>query len=79
MRKHGISFDEASEVFFDPLGAIFDDQEHSDDELRELIIAHTYHHRLLLVSFTGRLCATRLISARRVTAQKRKDYENDAL
>ena len=29
IRKHGVSFDEASTVFDDPLAAIFDDETHS--------------------------------------------------
>ena len=79
LRKHGVSFDEASEVFYDPLGSIFNDEEHSDEELREIVIGHTYHHRLLLVSFTERPHATRIISARPVTVYERKDYEDYAL
>ena len=41
IRKHGVSFDEASTVFVDPLAVIFDDEEHSDDEMREIVIGHT--------------------------------------
>ncbi|MFQ5593279.1 MAG: BrnT family toxin [Anaerolineae bacterium] len=49
--KHGVSFEEAATVFRDPLAAIFDDEDHSDDELREIIIGHSDAHRLLLVWF----------------------------
>ena len=38
LRKHGVSFDEASTVFDDPRAAIFDDETHSTAEVRELII-----------------------------------------
>lgn len=39
LRKHGVSFEEASTVFSDPLAAIFADDEHSaPEELREIII-----------------------------------------
>ena len=38
----------------DPLAVIFDDEEHSPDELREIIIDHPILERLLLVSFTER-------------------------
>jgi len=53
LRKHGVSFDEASTVFGDPLAVIFDDLEHSTDETRELIIGHSVLQRLLLVFFHG--------------------------
>ena len=35
LKKHGVSFDEASSVFADPLAAIFDDEVHSTEEQRE--------------------------------------------
>ena len=63
-RKHGISFDEASTVFGDPLAAIFDDEAHSQGESREIIVGHSVRERLLLVSFTMRGEAIRIISAR---------------
>ena len=74
-RKHGVSFEEAATVFGDPLAAIFDDQEHSADEEREIIVGHSERGRLLLVSFTVRGEAIRLISARKATKQERRDYE----
>jgi uncharacterized DUF497 family protein len=36
--KHSISFDEAATVFDDPLARIFDDELHSIDEAREIIL-----------------------------------------
>jgi len=36
--KHRVSFDEASTVFDDSLARIFDDEAHSNDEKREIII-----------------------------------------
>lgn len=74
--KHGVTFDEASTVFADPLAVIFDDEEHSEDEIREIIIGHSILERLLLVSFTERgEDVVRIISARRATKRERKDYE----
>ena len=74
--KHGVTFDEASTVFADPLAVIFDDEEHSEDEIREIIIGHSILERLLLVSFTERGAnVVRIISARRATKRERKDYE----
>ncbi len=76
LRKHGITFDEASTVFADPLTAIFHDEEHSYDEIREIAIGHTILQRLVLVSFTERgEDLIRIISARKATKRERKDYE----
>jgi uncharacterized DUF497 family protein len=46
--KHGVSFEEALTVFSDPLARIFDDEEHSSKEPREIIIGHSAKQRLLL-------------------------------
>jgi uncharacterized protein len=79
LRKHGVSFDEASTVFDDPLAVIFDDEVHSTAEVRELIIGHSIASRLLLVTFTERLGAMlRLISARAATQKERQDYEDNS-
>jgi hypothetical protein len=76
VRKHDVTFDEASSVFADPLGVIFDDEEHSVDEVRELLIGHSVLQRLLVVSFTERgEDLVRIISARKATKRERKDYE----
>ena len=74
-KKHGVTFEEAMTVFADPMAAIFDDEEHSEDEPREIIVGHSAKGRILLVSFTERRDAVRIISARRATKRERKDYE----
>jgi len=77
IRKHGVSFDEASSVFDDPLAVIFDDDTHSASEVRELIIGHSVTGRLLLVGFTERPGELlRLISARVTTKKERQNYED---
>ena len=74
--KHEVSFDEARTVFEDPLAYIFDDELHSVDEMREIIIGHSSSNRLLLVCFTERQPAlVRIISARRATRREQRDYE----
>lgn len=78
-RKHGVSFEEAKTVFDNPLAVIFADEEHSIDEQREIIIGHSGENRLLLVSFTERLNAIRIISARLATRREREDYEQNTL
>lgn len=74
---HGVSFEEASSVFADPLARIFDDEDHSDKEQREIIIGHSIRERLLVVSFTERIGVLRIISARKATRNERKDYEQN--
>lgn len=76
-KKHQISFEEAASVFADPLAAIFDDEAHSADEQREIIVGHSEKNRLLLVSFAERAGAIRIISARLATKRERKDYEEN--
>ena len=74
--KHHITFVEASTVFSDPLAVIFDDEEHSQKEIREIIVGHSILERLLFVSFTERAQETvRIISARKATKRERRDYE----
>jgi uncharacterized protein len=79
LRNHGVSFDEARTVFNDPLARIFDDPEHSADEAREIIIGHSIMHRLLIVPFTERGSAIRVISARVATKREQRDYEENVL
>jgi hypothetical protein len=78
IRRHGVSFDEASTVFDDPLASIFDDEDHSLDESREIIIGRSISNRLLLVCFTERTQdVIRILSARLTTKRERKDYEEN--
>lgn len=51
--KHDVSFEEAMSVFADPLARIFPDEDHSTDELREIIIGHSARPQLILVNFTA--------------------------
>ncbi|MEN3325487.1 MAG: uncharacterized protein V7638_294 [Acidobacteriota bacterium] len=75
--KHEVSFEEAMTVFADPLARIFQDEEHSVDELREIIIGHSVGHQLILVNFTGIDDRVRIFSARKATRKERKDYEEN--
>lgn len=77
LKKHEVDFSEAETVFGDPLAKIFDDDKHSSDEKREIIIGHSVQKRILLVSFTEREKDTvRIISARLATPKERRNYEN---
>ena len=76
-KKHRVTFAQAATVFTDPVAAIFDDAAHSDEEQREIIIGHSAENQLLLVCFTERAGAIRIISARRATKSERRDYEEN--
>jgi hypothetical protein len=73
--KHRVCFEDATTVFNDPFAYIFDDEWHSVDEQREIIIGHDQKNRLLLVCFTERHDVIRIISARLATNKERRDYE----
>ena len=74
----GVTFDEASTVFDSSLARIFDDEIHSFDERREIIIGPSINDRLLLVSFTERPNEIiRIISARFPTKKECKKYEEN--
>ncbi|MDM9582860.1 BrnT family toxin [Nostoc sp. GT001] len=77
LKKHGVSFEEAKTVFSNSLAVIFDDKAHSIDERREIIIGHSQQNLLLLISFTERSNAIRIISARLATRKEREDYERN--
>lgn len=75
--RHGVSFEEALTVFGDTLARIFDDEDYSIEEQREIIIGHSAKERLLIVCFTSRGESVRIFSARKATRRERKDYEEN--
>ena len=76
-QKHGVSFDDASTVFGDPLSLLMPDPDHSADEERYLILGMSAHRKLPVVACAERPPNTRLISARRATRAERKRYEEE--
>ncbi len=71
--KHGITFEEAAEVFFDPFYQTGD--ANSKNEKREFILGYSLNYRLLLVVFIERNQRNRIISARPATRYEQKLYE----
>jgi uncharacterized protein len=53
LRKHGVSFDEAATVFFDPLSATGEDPDHSLEERRFVTFGMSSSGRLLVVAHTS--------------------------
>jgi len=78
LAKHGISFDEASTVFRDPLSITISDPLHSEDEERFVLTGCSCRNRLLVVVHTERGDRIRIISARPATRSERLRYEEDA-
>jgi len=74
VQKHGVAFEEARSCFYDPRQIAFYDPEHSNDEDRELLIAHSNQGRVLLVSYTLRTDVVRIISARKATKSEEVRY-----
>lgn len=77
--KHGVTFNEASTVFGDPLATLTYDPDHSDEEDRYLLIGHSARGRLLIASHTDREERTRIISAREATPRERRSYEDGSI
>ena len=75
IKKHGVTFNEASTVFRDPLAITYADPEHSIGEYCYLTFGRSIMNRLIVVAHSDRNDKVRLISAREMTRSERKDYE----
>ena len=75
LKKHGVSFEEAKTVWDDYFYIDLEDDEHSAEEKRFLIVGESTRNRLLIVSYTERENSVRIISARELTPKERRDYE----
>lgn len=74
--KHGISFEEASSVFYDENAILFDDPLHSKNEERFLIIGISRKTHVCIVSHCYRRGGNiiRIISARLATKREIASY-----
>lgn len=75
LRNHGVSFEEASTVFGDPLAGSIPDPLHSTDEPRFVTIGVTAARHLIVVVHTDREDRIRIISARPATRAEKKKHE----
>jgi uncharacterized protein len=73
--KHGISFDDASEIFYSPV--VVKGSTRNNEE-RWLAIGVS-HDRLISVIFTRRNDMIRIISARRPRADEKRAYRNASM
>jgi len=77
LEKHGVSFEEASSVFYDEFAVQFYDDGHSDlEEDRFLILGISNNSRMLMICHCEKQSGNvlRIISARKATKNERKFY-----
>ena len=71
LQKHGVSFEEAATVFFDPLSLTIPDPLHSDEENRFVSVGLSNQQRHLVVVHSERNDRIRIISARLAASGER--------
>jgi uncharacterized DUF497 family protein len=76
LARHGVSFEEASTAFSDPLSLTIFDPDHSAEEDRFVLLGASDKGRLLVVAHTDRDERIRIISARLATGRERRSYES---
>ncbi len=77
IKTHGVSFDEASTAFRDPLSRTINDPLYSRGEERLLLIGQSLRGRLLVIVHMERGERIRIISARLATSKERFRYEEN--
>jgi uncharacterized protein len=75
LRKHGVSLADAEGVLYDPMALTIEDID-AVGERRYVTIGLGSAGDILVVVYTERGGAYRLISARRASRRERKSYEN---
>ena len=75
LRKHGVSFMEASTAFADPLSITIPDPDHSVGEERFVLIGLSDRQHFVVVAHVERRDLIRIISARPASRRERKTYE----
>ena len=78
IKKHGVTFEQASYVFTDQFALNIFDEEHSEDEDRWVLLGKSLNETLLLVIHTFRDDGTefvRIISARKATKIEKLAYQ----
>ena len=73
IKKHGINFSDAVGVFEDENALTIQDENTVED--RFITIGRDFLSRIVVVVYTFRDSAIRIISARKATARERKMYE----
>ncbi len=74
--KHKVYFKECEEVFFNEPLLVLDDVKHSQVEDRYFALGRANSNKLLFIVFTIRLSKLRIISARVMNKNEKKQYGN---
>ena len=77
LAKHGVTFDEAASVFLDTQSRTIFDENHSESEDRYLTLGFSSRGRLLIVWFTMRGEAVRIIGARKPERHEQRGYPDE--
>ena len=74
--KHGVSFEEAKTVFYDPNAKLIAEPDHSEEEDRFIILGISNNSKVLVVCHCYRENdeVIRIISARKATTNEKKQY-----
>jgi uncharacterized DUF497 family protein len=77
IKKHGVSFREATTVFYDECALLINDPEHSTEEDRFIMLGYSFALKILVVCHCYRHKGEviRIISARKASRDERKQYE----
>jgi len=75
--KHGTSFHEGKTVFNDPFAVTIPDPDHSEGEERWMDIGISVRGRLVVVWYTERRDAIRIIGCRKATAVEQRYYRDE--
>ena len=77
-KKHNVSFEEASTVFYDENALLISDPDHSEIEERFIILGMSAAANVLVVCHCFRQSETviRIISARKATRSEENQYRN---
>lgn len=73
--KHEVTLKEAEQAFIDEKSIIFEDEKHSQKEIRYALFGVTEKGRKLSIVFTLRKDKVRVITARDMSKKERRSYE----
>lgn len=78
IHKHGISFEQAAEIFGDPFQVVIENYLYAEDgEQREMIIGMSYGLILIAAVFVDRQGNIHIINARRAEKYEEKIYRDN--
>ena len=79
--KHGVSFEEAKSVFFDPNARLIDDPDHSETESRFILLGLSYSLKILIVChcYKENDGLIRIISARKADKSETIQYRENLI